>query len=240
MKNASREHARVELAVDLVILTVRDTALQVLLVERGKPPYRGRLALPGGFVRPGEDLPEAALRELAEETGIAGTDLHLEQLGTYGAPQRDPRGHIVSVAYLAIAPGLPTPVAGSDAAAARWWPVAGLGPLAFDHTQILTDGVERARAKLEYTNLATVFCGETFTIGELRHVYEVVWGYPLDPGNFSRKVTRTEGFAIPTGAKRVVSAGRPPELYRAGGAKVLYPPMLRVEPGQRAVAAAVP
>jgi 8-oxo-dGTP diphosphatase len=224
----SREHQQLRLAVDLVILTVREDTLQLLVIERATPPFQGRVALPGGFLRADEDLAEAALRELREETGLDGAGLHLEQLATYGAPDRDPRGRVVSVAYLALAPDLPVPTAGSDARAARWAPVDSvLGGLAFDHDQIVTDAVERARGKLEYTTLATVFCGETFTIGDLRHVYEVVWGGPLDPRNFSRKVVSTDGFIEATGAKRVHEAGRPATLYRHGGAHWLFPPMMR-------------
>jgi 8-oxo-dGTP diphosphatase len=230
MTPSSRGHASVRLTVDLAILTVRECRLQVLLVERGNEPYRGRLALPGGFLRKDEDIGDAAHRELSEETGLDGTSLHLEQLRTYGAPDRDPRGRIVTVAYLAIAPNLPVPVAGSDARSARWEPVDAVsapGRLAFDHNEILDDAVERAREQLEYTTLATAFCGESFSIGELRQVYEVVWGMPLDPRNFNRKVTRTESFVIPTGEKRVPETGRPANLYRRGTATRLVPPMLR-------------
>src|SRR5690349_18593961 len=106
----------IPIAVDLVILTLRASVLHVLLVERGLDPYRGDLALPGGFLSHiGEDLLSAARRELREEAGLDAAALHLEELGIYGAPGRDPRGRIISVAYLAIAPGLPDPVAGTDA-----------------------------------------------------------------------------------------------------------------------------
>jgi len=226
-----REHLQLRLTVDLAILTVREDLLHVLVIERANAPYRGQAALPGGFLRADEDLREAAERELAEETGLGGNALHLEQLATYGAPGRDPRGRVVSVAYLAIAPDLPIPAAGSDARAARWAPVEKVrGTLAFDHTQILDDAVERARTRLEYTTLATAFCGETFTIGDLRKVYELVWGMPLDPRNFSRKVAHTEGFIQPTSAKRVPETGRPATLYRRGPAQVLHPPLLRNPP----------
>ena len=174
--------------VDLVALTVREDTLQVLLVTRGVEPFRGRPALPGGFVRPEEDLPAAAARELAEETGVRRVPGHLEQLATYGAPDRDPRMRVVSVAYLAMAPDLPDPVAGTDAADARWWPVedAVTARLAFDHRRILRDGIERARAKLEYTSLGTAFCPREFTVSRLRRVYEAVWATELDPRNFHR------------------------------------------------------
>jgi len=216
------------LAVDLAILTVRENRLQVLVIERDNEPYRGQAALPGGFLRANEDLGETAERELAEETGLDGRSLHLEQLATYGAPDRDPRGRVVSVAYLTIAPDLPIPVAGSDARAATWMPVdAVCGKLAFDHGRILGDAVERARNRLEYTTLATAFCPPVFTISDLRHVYEVVWGMPLDPRNFNRKVATTKGFVLPTGTKRAPETGRPAALYRRGSARTLNPPLLR-------------
>jgi len=228
--SSGRTHAAVRATVDLVILTLQAGRPHVLLVERGKDPYRGRLALPGGFLRAGEDLHDAARRELAEETGLDADCLHLEQLATYGAADRDPRGRVLTVAYLALAPSLPAPVAGSDASDARWAPVsAAAAPerLAFDHDQILRDGLERARGKLEYTTLATAFCAEVFTIGELRQVYEALWGMTVDARNFNRKVTKTEGFVVATGAKRQPATGRPAALYRPGPATTLYPPMLR-------------
>ncbi len=225
---ADREHALLRLAVDLAILTVRENLLHVLVIERANEPYLGQTALPGGFVRVGEDLPDVARRELAEETGLDGKSLHLEQLAAYGAPDRDSRGRVVTVAYLAIAPNLPIPTAGSDARSARWAPVGEVGDsLAFDHSRILDDAVERARTRLESTSLATAFCEKTFTMGDLRNVYEVVWGIPLDPRNFSRKVVNTEGFIQPTGAKRLPETGRPATLYRRGPAQILNPPLLR-------------
>jgi 8-oxo-dGTP diphosphatase len=214
------------LTVDLVVLTIRDGALCALLVRRGVAPYRGRWALPGGFVLPGEDLPAAAERELREETGLTSAAGYLEQLRTYGDPRRDPRGRVVSVAYLALLPDLPAPVAGSDAAGASWRPLP-VTRLAFDHDEILRDGVERARAKLEYTPLAAAFCPPEFTIAELRAVYEAVWGAPVDPRNFHRKATTTEGFVTSTGRRRAQQVGRPAELFRRGAADVLYPPLLR-------------
>jgi 8-oxo-dGTP diphosphatase len=216
-------------AVDLVVLTVRDEQLQVLLVKRGGPPFKGQWALPGGFVLPDEDLSGAAARELDEETGLADVAGHLEQLATYGAPARDPRGRVVSVAYLAIVPDLPVPTAGTDAADAAWHPTADIkkSALAFDHDRILADGIERARAKLEYSPLAASFCGREFTVGELRRVYEAVWGQSLDPRNFHRKVTGTAGFVVPTGRTTNRDGGRPARLFRRGRAAVLHPPMLR-------------
>ncbi|NIZ90574.1 NUDIX hydrolase [Kineococcus rubinsiae] len=213
--------------VDLVVLTVRDGGLAVLLVERGEEPFAGRWALPGGFVRADEDLPEAADRELAEETGLPAGTVHLEQVATYGAPGRDPRQRVVTVAYLALAPDLPLPVAGTDAADARWVPLAEAGPLAFDHARLLAEAVERARAKLEYTPLATAFCPPEFTVAQLRRVYEAVWGRALDARNFHRKVTGAAGFLEPVGATTARDGGRPAQLFRRGPATSLHPPLLR-------------
>jgi 8-oxo-dGTP diphosphatase len=215
----------------VVLLTIRDERLCVLLVRRGVPPYLGRWALPGGFIDADEGLAAAAWRELSEETGLTRPAVHLEQLASYGDPARDPRGRVVTVAYLALAPDLPAPVAGSDAAAAEWSPVepvlAGPAALAFDHRAILGDGVERARSKLEYTPLATAFCPAEFTVAELRRVYEIVWGGRLDPRNFHRKVTGTPGFLAGTGRLTSRDGGRPAQLYRRGTATLLHPPMLR-------------
>lgn len=225
---SSYDYPGLRVTVDLAILTVRENLLQVLVIERGNEPFSGQDALPGGHVRPTEDLEGAAIRELAEEAGLDGRALHLEQLASYGAIDRDPRGRVISVAFLAIAPNLPIPTAGTDARSARWAPVAGVhDKLAFDHAEILDDAIERARTRLELTTLAAAFCDETFTIGDLRKVYEVVWGVPLDPRNFNRKVTHTEGFIQKTGTKRVPETGRPAELYRRGPAETLYPPLLR-------------
>jgi 8-oxo-dGTP diphosphatase len=213
--------------VDLVVLTIREERLCVLLVRRGIPPFIGRLALPGGFVLANEGLTEAAIRELAEETGLGSESVHLEQLGSYGDPDRDPRQRVVTVVYLALAPSLPPPRGGGDAASAEFLPVDDLGPLAFDHDKILADGVERARAKLEYSPLATAFCPAIFTVAELRRVYEIVWGVALDPRNFHRKVTGTPDFLELTGEVTTPERGRPAQVYRPGKTTALYPPMLR-------------
>lgn len=238
----SSEPLRTEFAVtvDLVVLTVRADRLHALMITRGLAPFYGALALPGGFVLPAEDLVDAAVRELREESGVQRSAGHLEQLATYGAPGRDPRGCVVSVAYLALEPDLPVPTAGSDASTAQWVPVEDLLPgtrLAFDHAEILADGVERARSKLEYTQLATAFCPPEFTVGDLRRVYEAVWGVALDPRNFHRKVAGTPGFIEPTGGVSEGSRGRPAALFRrarpeagtpAGAGNIaLNPPMMR-------------
>ncbi|WP_412542575.1 NUDIX domain-containing protein [Longispora sp. K20-0274] len=224
----------VAVTVDVVALTVRGGVLHVLLVERGGPPFADRWALPGGFVRE-ETLDAAAMRELAEETGLRPGEgplgaLHLEQLATYGDPGRDPRMRVVSVAYLAFAPSLPDPRAGGDAAGAAWVPVDRAVGLAFDHDAILADGLERARAKLEYTPLATAFVPGEFTIAELRAVYAAVWGEEPHAGNFHRKVLSVPGFVESTGETtgRGGERGGPrSRLYRSGDARLLHPALLR-------------
>jgi 8-oxo-dGTP diphosphatase len=217
---------RVAVTVDLVVLTVREHRLCALRWWRDRPPYVGCWSLPGGFVHLDEDLPVAAARLMAERAGLADVRVHLEQLATYGYPDRDPRLRVVSVAYLGLAPDLPA----SSRAQVLWSPVeemAGRQAAAFDHRRILLDGVERARAKLEYTALAAAFCPPQFTVAELRRVYEIVWGTALDPRNFPRKVTRAERFLIPTGQTTVRDGGRPARLYRRGDTELLHPPMLR-------------
>jgi 8-oxo-dGTP diphosphatase len=254
-----RAFAPVAVTVDIVTLTLRQGVLHVLLVQRAAPPFQGCWALPGGFVRAGEEgLDQAAARELAEETGVDTAGLrrvHLEQLGSYGAPARDPRMHVVSVAYLAFAPDLPTPRAGTDAAAAAWVPVSSLNPaagprrggpggrpdpvspdpvssgaLAFDHGAILSAALDRARSKLEYTPLATAFLDAEFTVSDLRAVYEEIWGEKLHPGNFHRKVLSVPGFVESTGRTTAHggSRGGPrARLYRRGDARLLHPALLR-------------
>ncbi|WP_406311587.1 NUDIX hydrolase [Streptosporangium sp. NBC_01639] len=224
-----RAFPAVAVTVDVVALTIREGALHVLLVRRGEQPHAGRWALPGGFIRPDEDLAEAAVRELAEETGLTPR-VHIEQLASYGTPGRDPRMRIVSVSYLAFAPDLPDPRAGSDAADAAWHRTDRLPELAFDHGRILGEGLERARDKLEYTPLATTFVGETFTISELRGVYETVWGVPLHAGNFHRKILSVPGFVESTGETTESGGARGgprARLYRAGDARLLHPALLR-------------
>ncbi|MCU1673071.1 MAG: Bifunctional adenylyltransferase/Nudix hydrolase, partial [Frankiales bacterium] len=217
--------------VDMVLLTVREQRFSVLLVERGTHPFRGFAALPGGFVQPDEDLDAAAVRRLEQETGVRRDAAYVEQLGAFGEPDRDPRMRVVSVAYLVFAPDLPAPRPGAGTRSVSWIPVDDVQPerLGFDHARVLAAGVERARAKLEYTPLAAAFCDEEFTVGELRKVYEAVWGGPLDPRNFHRKVTGTPGFLVPVGRPAPVGpdGGRPAALYRRGRATLLHPAMLR-------------
>ena len=207
--------------VDVVALTLVEARLHVLLVQRGVPPFEGMWAIPGGFKRPDESLDQAAQRELLEETGVDGANL-LRQFGAYGDPERDPRMNVVTIAYLAVLRDVHGIAGGTDAAAAALVPfskiVNGRVELAFDHRRILRDAVERVRTDLGLTGIATAFVGPTFTLAELRAVYEEVWGVELDPANFRRSVVAEEGWVIPTGrrAQPGAAGGKPAELYRAG------------------------
>jgi 8-oxo-dGTP diphosphatase len=207
--------------VDIVILTMAEGTLKVLLVRRGVEPFQGMWAIPGGFKRPSETLDEAAARELREETSIDEAAL-LTQFGAYGDPGRDPRMNVVTVAYLAVLPEVSGVVAGTDAAQAALVPVSDALEesleLAFDHDRILRDAVERVRVDLELRGVATAFLGPTFTLAELRTVYEAVWGVHLDSANFRRSLLAEGGWVVPTGLRTVpgTSGGRPAELFRAG------------------------
>ena len=217
-------YPRFAVTVDVALFTIREGNLHVLLVERGEEPFIGHWALPGGFVRIDEDLSQAATRELVEETAVHGGSWHLEQLGSYGSPSRDPRMRVVTVAHWGICSELPDPKGGGDAATAELKPIEGIERgairLAFDHGQIMEDALERMRSKLEYTALAARFCKPRFTITELREVYEAVWNTRLDPGNFQRGFRENACFVrcgeAPVGLTS--RRGRPASLWSVHGA----------------------
>jgi 8-oxo-dGTP diphosphatase len=218
-------------AVDVAALSIEGGRLTLLLVEPDDTGQAGRWSLPGRRVRDDESLDGTALRALSEVVGVDEPAVLLEQLRTYGEPARDPRARVVSVAYLALAvrPLSPSPARRTtvvDAAEAAAWPA---DRFAYDHASIVRDALERLRAKLEYTALATALLEEPFTLGELRAVYEAVWDMTLDPANFRRKVVSTEGFVRSAGdvARPGPSGGRPARRYHAGGATRLHPAMLR-------------
>ncbi len=223
--------------VDIAVMTIIENDLRVLLIRRAVPPFRDSWALPGGFVLSNEDLDTAAARELLEETSISQEPGHLEQFGTYGHPDRDPRMRVVSVGYWAIVPDLPAPKGGTDAAYAELVPVSELESdrirLAFDHDQIVADAIARARSSLEDTTIATRFCPPEFTISDLRRVYDAVWDSKLDPGNFRRKVKQTDGFLKPLNqtTRSGDKGGRPASLWTRGPAETLSPPLARPDKG---------
>jgi len=176
-----------QVTVDIVIFTIQAGELKVLLVKRRIAPFLGQFAIPGGFVLENEDLDQAALRELREETGVS--DVYLEQLYSFGKPDRDPRGRVVTVAYFALVSADRKLKAGSDAAEAAWYATNDLPPLAFDHAEILAYALERLRNKLEYTTVGFQLLPEKFTLTQLQEVYEAILGKKLDKRNFRRKMS---------------------------------------------------
>ncbi len=226
----SRHRIDAKHTADLVLLMIRDDQLQILLVVRGTEPFKGRLALPGGFLRPREDLEQTARRELFEETGTKADQFPFLQLHTYSAPDRDPRERVITTAYLVIARDLPMPMSGTDARYADWveFDESLRTQLAFDHWTIAETALNRIRSELEYTPIATSLCPAEFTMTQLRRVYELVWDTTLDAGNFRRKVLATKGFVEFAGSMRNNGdGGRPAALYRHGGATILSPPYRR-------------
>ena len=199
-----------KVTVDIVIFTIQQGVLKVLLVKRRIDPFVGQFAIPGGFVHQDEDLQQAAIRELEEETGV--TDVYLEQLYSFGDPKRDPRGRVVTVAYFALISADRNLKAGSDAAEAAWFPVDDLPPLAFDHATILNYALERLRNKLEYTTVGFQLLPEKFTLTELQEVYEAILGKELDKRNFRRKMSILKILKPLPEYRR--GGQRPAQLYR--------------------------
>lgn len=211
-KSFSYRHPHPAVAADLVIFTLRDSRLHVLLIERAREPYKGSWALPGGFVRIHEDLQAAAVRELAEETGVAGA--YLEQVGAFGRPDRDPRERVISIAFFAIIASDTLHLqSGGDAAAARWWQADKLPKVAFDHLDILGQARHRLRDKVRRSTIALRFLPPEFTLTELQQVHEAILGQELDKRNFRKWVTSLTYFR-PTGRLRRGGQHRPAELYR--------------------------
>lgn len=203
---------RSAVTVDVVIFTLQERELHVLLLKRRYPPYQGLWALPGGFVKLHEPLDQAARRELEEETGLR--NVYLEQLYTFGAPERDPRMRVISVAYFALVRADQHHIAVSHESSEIHWVSTGRLPqtLAFDHHEILRFALDRLRSKLEYTTLAFQLLPEVFTLPELKQTYEQVLDEELDRGNFYRKI-KEAGILEPVGRQRE-SGGRPAALYR--------------------------
>ncbi|NOK60916.1 MAG: NUDIX hydrolase [Chloroflexi bacterium AL-W] len=206
------KYERPSVTVDVVIFTLQTNELHVLLVQRKNWPYEGCWAIPGGFINMDETLEQAARRELEEETGVR--DVYLEQLYTFGAPQRDPRTRVISVAYIALVSADIQQLRVSDeSTAVRWFPVSRLpGQLAFDHDSILAIALDRLRSKMEYTTLAFQLLPEVFSILELKSIYEQILGEELDKGNFYRKI-KDARVLEDTGLRRE-GRGRPTVLYR--------------------------
>ncbi len=206
------EYPRPAVTVDIILFTLRESKLQVLLVQRAQPPFENAWALPGGFVQMGESLEQAAARELEEETGV--NQSYLEQLYTYGEPERDPRGRVITVAYYALLPR-DAPIrreGGSDARQAALFPVDTLPELAFDHAEIIAYAIRRLRYKLEYSAVGFELLPEEFTLSEIQQTYEKILGEQLDKRNFRRRIQQA---GVIEGTDHMRSGeGRPARLYR--------------------------
>lgn len=222
------DYARPSVTVDVAVLTLRGSGLEVLLIRREGHPFRGSWALPGGFLDvgdgvrdQGEDLDAAAHRELEEETSLPAGSCWLEQLATFGRPGRDPRMRVITVAYFALVRPTLAPLvqARTDARDARWFPVSELPVLAFDHGDILATTLARIRGKLHYAPIAFDLVPEAFTASELRAVYEAVGGAPLHPPNFQRRIAGMvdDGLLVPVDGEVRRAGGRPARLYRFSG-----------------------
>ncbi len=206
------EYPHPAVTVDITIFTIRDNQLKLLLIRRALDPYRGRWALPGGFINMDEDLESAARRELAEETGLSG--IYLEQLYTYSKPDRDPRERVITVAYYALIPSDKLRLyAATDAEAVGWFGLEELPKLAFDHAEIVTTAHERLVAKLDYSTLGFQFLADEFTLMELQRVYEIILQEELDKRNF-RKWALALDQIEETGEQRRDGPHRPAKLYR--------------------------
>jgi 8-oxo-dGTP diphosphatase len=204
------QNLRPVVTVDVVIFTLRDNDLRVLLIRRKHPPHQGMWAIPGGCVQTDEALEDAAIRRLEEETGLGS--VYVEQLYTFGEPDRDPRDRIITVAYFAVVPPADEVPQGDDMSRMRWWSIYRLPPLAFDHDRVLSYALTRLRYKLEYTAVGFELLPSDFSLTELQTAYEIVLGEKLDKRNFRRKILGAD-IIEPSGQYRA-GEGRPAQLYR--------------------------
>jgi len=222
-RNTAGYEAPIGISADPVIFTLKDEKLHVLLVRRDQEPDKGLWALPGGFVGTTEDPADTALRKLEEKTGMRADAAYLEQLRTYAEPGRDPRGWLPAVAYLALVPADLLPEEGG-AKETAWHPVRRLPKMAFDHKQMVRDGLERLRGKLWYSNVAVGLLPRQFTLGQARAVYEAIAGTEYDPGNFARDL-KASGLIEEVPGKRIQAGpGRPGQAYRFRSRKLAWAP----------------
>ncbi|MEQ1877647.1 MAG: NUDIX domain-containing protein [Bdellovibrionia bacterium] len=212
MAKHAHEAQKISVTVDIIIFTMRGDRLSVLLIKRKYPPFEGRWALPGGFISEGESAEAAARRELQEETGVI--DVYMEQLYTFSDPKRDPRGHVLTVAFMALVPSDASfeLSAGTDAAEAEWFFLDELPDLAFDHAKILEYARGRLINKLEYTTAGFSLLPKSFTLTELQNVYETVLGKALDKRNFRRKLELLDILKA-TNQFKQEGASRPAQLF---------------------------
>lgn len=206
MYNETKTH---EITVDTVILTIKNNALQVLLIRREKEPFIGKWAIPGGYVRMSETLEQAAVRILKEKTGV--DNVYLEQLYTFGDPLRHPDARVITCVYFALVRYEDVKVLDSDDVS--WYPVDTLPPMAFDHKEIIDYARARTRLSLRACPVAYQLLKEKFTLTEMQRVYELIMGKQLDKRNFRKKVLGTEGL-IELDEYTKASSKRPARLYK--------------------------
>jgi 8-oxo-dGTP diphosphatase len=210
--NYSYDYPHPAVTTDIVIFTIRQDELKLLLIKRALPPFEGQWALPGGFVHIDESLEAGARRELEEETGVR--DVYLEQLYTFGKPDRDPRERVITVAYYALIASDQIELrAASDAEGVSWFGMDELPALAFDHADILKMAHERLVAKLDYSTIALQFMPAAFTLSELQQVYELILREPIDKRNFRKKILSLKQLEE-TGEDKREGPHRPAKLYR--------------------------
>lgn len=208
----SYEHPRPAVTVDCVVFGLDEGELKVLLIQRDLEPFKGEWALPGGFVREGESLDDAARRELREEAGLG--DVFLEQLYTFGGVDRDPRGRVVTVAYFALVNLADHPPhADTDARDAAWFALSDVRKLAFDHDRILAAAVDRLRGKVRWQPIGFELLPRLFTLTQLQTLYETVLGRTLDKRNFRKKILGM-GLLVETNEVQKDVAHRAARLYR--------------------------
>jgi 8-oxo-dGTP diphosphatase len=209
---ATYEYPRPALTVDAVVFGLDDEDLKVLLIRRDLEPFRGKWALPGGFVRVEESLEDAVRRELREETGI--DQVFLEQLYTFGAVDRDPRERVVTVAYYALVKLSDHRIkAATDARDAAWFAVSEAQGLAFDHDHILAVALERLKGKVRYQPIGFELLPPQFTLSQLQRLYETILETPLDKRNFRKKILGMD-FLVALDEVQKDVAHRAARLYR--------------------------
>lgn len=231
------DHPPFAVTTDLALFAVTQGELFLMARRRAQHPFSGRLALPGGFLKPEESAEAAAERIAGQRTGLRAR-VALEQLATFSAPDRDPRMRIVSIGYVGVAATADGTLPELEVADGQWAPFDGLSAkeMAFDHHAIATTARERLAGRMEYTLAAAAFLPPTFTMSQLRSVYAAVWGYDLDPGNFTRKIRAAK--VLEATSERYLSPGgrgAPAQVFRIRGGlstdplapSLLYPPIRR-------------
>jgi len=213
MKMKFKDYLKPAVTADIIVFTIKENDLKVLLIKRKIEPFKGKWAIPGGFVHLNENLEQAAKRELEEETGVK--EVYLEQLYTFGDVHRDPRGRVITVSYFALINSEKSKQklkASTDASEARWFSTSFLPSLSFDHNKILEYAIKRLKWKFEYTTIAFSLLPKKFTLTQLQKIYEIVFNKEFDKRNFRKKLFSLN-ILEPTKEIQEDVSYRPPKLY---------------------------